>query len=263
MKDKRKIFFLIFLVLFVLAIDGLLFYQYRLHKADKANERLQDLSSTEDTESADAQEVSEEEPLEEEEEKSNYVSPIDFDSLKEENADIYAWIQIEDSKIDYPVLQSAMDDPDYYVNHTVENKKGYPGALFTESDMNLDPFEDKVTVIYGHNMKSGSMFGSLDKWAKEEYRQSHSEIRVYTEEHSYLYELAFVQVYDDRNILSRYKCNTEEGFQEFLTSLESVHKMPYWHSEDVTIGKEDKVLVLSTCSGNDRLLLGAVLKEKE
>lgn len=73
MKDKRKIFFLIFLVLFVLAIDGLLFYQYRLHKADKANERLQDLSSTEDTESADAQEVSEEEPLEEEEEKATML----------------------------------------------------------------------------------------------------------------------------------------------------------------------------------------------
>lgn len=265
MKEKRKLLLLFFMILLVLAIDGLLFYQYRLHRAESANQQLRELGQTEEKEKNDGENRKSEsaDTQKENEEKSSYVSPIDFDSLKKENGDIYAWIRIEDSKIDYPVLESDGSDPDYYVNHTVEGKKGYPGALFTEYDLNQDPFEDPVTVIYGHNMKSGSMFGSLDKWADEDYREAHSEIRIYTEEHSYLYEVAFVQVYDNRNILNKYDCNTKVGYQEFLDSLDSVRKMPYWHSDEISVSTESKLLILSTCSGNDRLLFGAVLTEEE
>ena len=265
MKEKRKLLLLFFVILLVLAIDGLLFYQYRLHKAETANQQLRELGQTEEEENGDGEKVKSESADEDkaDESKSGYISPIDFASLKEENDNIYAWIRIEDSKIDYPVLESDGLDPDYYVNHTVEGKKGYPGALFTEYDLNQDPFEDPVTIVYGHNMKSGSMFGSLDKWADEDYREAHSEIRIYTEEHSYLYQIAFVQVYDNRNILNKYDCGRKAAYQEFLDSLENVHKMPYWHSDEITVTTEDKLLILSTCSGNDRLLLGAVLREEE
>lgn len=263
MKEKGKILLLFLVILFALAVDGLLFYQYRLHKAENANQELQELGRTEEEKSSDGKKSESANAQKDNEEENSYVSPIDFDSLKEKNSDIYAWIEIEDSKIDYPVLESDGSDPDFYVNHTVEGKKGYPGALFTEYDLNQDPFEDLVTVIYGHNMRNGSMFGSLDKWTDEEYREAHSEIRIYTEEHSYLYQVAFVQIYDNRNILNKYDCSTKSGYQDFLDSLESVRKMPYWHSDEISVTTEEKLLILSTCSGNDRLLLGAVLTEEE
>ncbi len=62
----------------------------------------------------------------------NYICPIDFEELQEMNPDIYAWIEIPGTQINYPIVQSAGDD-DYYLNHTIEGEEGYPGSIYTES----------------------------------------------------------------------------------------------------------------------------------
>lgn len=64
--------------------------------------------------------------------EEEYVSPVDFESLRQSNADIYAWIEIPETNINYPIVQKA-DDDSYYLNHTIEGKEGYPGAIYTES----------------------------------------------------------------------------------------------------------------------------------
>lgn len=239
---KKNLLLLLLLILLLAAVGGIFWYLHRQQEEKDINETLKELAASED---------------------GTFVSPINFTALKQENADIYAWIRIDDTAIDYPVLQSSTDDPDYYVNYTVEHVKGYPGALFTESDLNTNPFEDMVTVIYGHDMKNGTMFGTLDKWTDEDYRNAHDTIQIYTEAHTYTYKVAFVQVYDDRNILAKYDCSTETGYQAFLDSLANVHAIPYWHSQEIETDTKTPLVVLSTCYGDDRLLVGAVLTEKK
>lgn len=93
------------------------------------------------------------------EEKAPVEIPIDFAALQEQNPEVYAWIQIQDTNIDYPILQREGDNG-YYLDHTIDGEKKTEGSIFTE-DYNSKDFEDPNTVIYGHDMKNGSMFQNL------------------------------------------------------------------------------------------------------
>ena len=95
------------------------------------------------------------------EEKAPVEIPIDFAVLQEQNPEVYAWIQIQDTNIDYPILQREGDNG-YYLNHTIDGEQKTEGSIFTE-DYNSKDFEDPNTVIYGHDMKNGSMFQNLLK----------------------------------------------------------------------------------------------------
>ena len=260
MSGKKKIIIIVLVIILVVSIWGILFYLNSQQESKDTNERLQEIAATQVDEDANAEDTSKDTSAGLDE---PFVSPINFAALKQENEDIYGWICIEDTVIDYPILQSSEDEPDYYADYTVDHVKGYPGAIFTESDLNKDPFEDAVTVVYGHRMKNDTMFGSLDNWEDDEYRDNHSTIQVFTEKHTYKYQIAFVQVYDTRNILATYDCNTESGYSEFLKSLENVHSIPYWHSDEIKTSTDTPMIVLSTCYGDNRLLIGAVLTEKE
>ncbi len=265
MRLGKKIILIILIIILVGSVVGICDYMFRQNEAKDANERLKEIASV-DVNTADKSVDdggSEKGSSDEATEKNEFVSPINFTALKQENSDIYGWIRIDDTVIDYPILQSSTDEPDYYADHTVDNAEGYPGAIFTESDLNTNPFEDNVTVIYGHRMKDDTMFGSLDLWQEDEYRDAHSSIKIYTENHTYTYEITFVQIYDTRNILAKYDCSTQKGYSEFLSSLENVHSIPYWHSSKTQMTTDDHIIVLSTCYGDNRLLVGAVLTEKE
>ena len=97
---------------------------------------------------------------------------VDFADLQENtNGDIYAWIHIPDTKIDYPVLQHPTDNS-YYLNHNLDGSRGYPGCIYTE-DYNKKDFTDPNTVLYGHNMKNGTMFAGLHKYGDSEYLEEH------------------------------------------------------------------------------------------
>ena len=93
-----------------------------------------------------------------------------------ENPDIYAWITIPGTKIDYPVLQSE-EDNGYYLTHDQDGKENPSGALFTE-DYNNKDFQDPITVIYGNNMEDGSMFGELDRYSDGRYMEEHPYIYI-------------------------------------------------------------------------------------
>ena len=94
--------------------------------------------------------------------KEQYDIPqknLDWEELEAVNPDIYAWIYIPNTNIDYPVLQRSGDN-DYYLEHNLDGSRGKPGCIYTE-DLNSKEFTDYNTVIYGHNMKSGAMFRTL------------------------------------------------------------------------------------------------------
>lgn len=191
------------------------------------------------------------------------VIPIDFATLQQQNKDIYAWIRIEGTVVDYPIAQHPEDDS-YYLNHTVEGKKGLPGSIYTEN-YNKTDFTDRNTLIYGHDMKNGSMFGDLSKYKDSAYMQEHRQILIYTPEHIYTYQVFAAITYDNRHIMYSFDFSTEEGMQEFLDSLAGVRNMASYLDTSIEVTSADKMITLSTCTGNSsqRLLVGAVLVDEQ
>ena len=126
-------------------------------------------------------------------------------------------------------------------------------------------FSDYNTVIYGHKMKNGTMFGTLTQYADPEYMAAHSEIYIYTPDHIFTYEIFAAVTYDNRHILNSFDFSSTEGRQAYLDSIQNVRNFSTHFRDDVQVGTEDRILTLSTCNGNDdqRFLLEAVLKNEQ
>lgn len=144
---------------------------------------------------------------------------VDFEKLHAWNPDIYAWLYIPDTVINYPILRSGPDlEEDYYLDHTVDHVEGYPGSIFTEL-YNSDDFTDVNTVIYGHNMRNGSMFGSLSAYQSLDYMHEHQMIYICTEEGWFTYQIACGVVTDDSHALFEYGFGSYEAFDRFFDAL--------------------------------------------
>ncbi|MCD7981656.1 MAG: class B sortase [Clostridiales bacterium] len=252
---KANVLFYVFLVILIAAVIGVIAYMWQRRQKSLADQQLAEEVTV------DLSEEEEEEP-EPEEEEPTVTIPVDFDALQETNPDIYAWIHIEDTVIDYPIVQSETDD-DYYLDHTVEGESGLPGSIYTQYSYNSGCFEDNVTLIYGHNMRNDTYFGSLSEYTDEEYRNSHSTIEIYTPEHIYTYRLVFAVTYDNRHILATYDCSDLSQYQSLLTSIQTDRTIPSWIEDPFTVTTADKMIILSTCNGNSsqRYLVGAVLEQ--
>ena len=207
---------------------------------------------------------SEEEPAPEIEEVTPYViKNIDFAALKKVNPEIHAWIEIPNTRINYPIAQSATHDA-YYLNHTIEGKKGYPGAIRTEN-INSKDFSDFNTVIYGHNMKNGTMFKGLHQYKNAEFMESHDKIYIYTEEGYKVYQVFAAIVYDDRHILWTYDNEDIEARKAFLQSVYESRNMRNQIRTDIPVDENSHIITLSTCIGgypDNRYLVVAVEVEK-
>ena len=163
-----------------------------------------------------------EQPTEEKEEKTVEV-PVDFDKLKKANPDIYAWISIPEVKVDYPILQSESDNG-YYLNHTVNGQKSAYGSIYTE-DYNNKDFSDFNTLVYGHNMKNGTMFGSLKKFRDAEFFKKNRFITVYTPGRILKYEIFAAYTWDNKHILLTRNFETGYNRKSYIEEIFAVRDM--------------------------------------
>lgn len=111
---------------------------------------------------------------------------VDFAALRETNADIIAWLYQPDTAINYPVMQT--DNNDYYLNHLFDGTYSKVGAVFADYE-NKPDFSDRNTVIYGHNMRDGSMLASLNAYKDQLYFGEHPELYLITPEAGYIVEI--------------------------------------------------------------------------
>ncbi len=195
---------------------------------------------------------------------SDFISPIDFESLWAVNEDIYAWIEIPGTKINYPVAQKKMNDA-YYLDHAIDGSKDKRGTLFTESLFNGKDFNDPVTVIYGHDMKNGSMFGRLQNYSKEAYFKEHDTVKVYMPEKTLTYKVFAAAPFSGKHILYSWDFEQENQFNNFIRTVRSTKSLLANFNDDVEVTSSDKVLILSTCLKSDnskRYLVMAVLTDK-
>lgn len=230
-KKWRKIIFVLSLILLLAGMSYLIVYFVRKEDNNKIYEEVQEQNQI-----VEKEPVVEEEPV---------VIPIDFVALKETNSDIYAWIDIEDTNIHYPIVQHATDDT-YYLEHTIEGVKGYPGSIYTES-RNAKDFSDFNTLIYGHDMKDGSMFKHLHKFEDPEFFQSHETVTIYTETEIKTYRIFAAIVYDNRHILYSYDNDNIEDRKAFIQSLYDARSLKNQFREGMTIDENSNLITMSTC----------------
>ncbi len=189
---------------------------------------------------------------------------IDFADLQENvNKDIYAWIYIPDTQIDYPVLQHPTDNL-YYLNYNLDGSKGYPGCIYTE-DYNAKDFTDPNTVIYGHNMKNGTMFAGLHRFEDSEYFEGHPYVYIYTEDKLYVYEIFAAYESGNEHILYNNDFTDDYVFLRYLSEIMDGRTMNGNLREDISMTSENRIITLSTCVANkpDRryLVQGVLLNE--
>jgi len=180
-----------------------------------------------------------------------YVSPIDFAALQKKNPDIYAWISVEGTDISYPVVQSA--DDSYYLDHDENGESSPEGTIYSESTYNGKTFEDSITVLYGHHMKSGRMFGNLQQmFSDPEQFEKCRDIVIYTPEKELRYRVFAAVPYDNRHIPYNYGLKGDVGMLSFLHSLSSVRSLDAVTDDEDFAVSGDRLLVLSTCLKGDR-----------
>lgn len=192
-------------------------------------------------------------------------NPINFTKLKNTNKDVYAWIEVPDTPIDYAVVQSSKGKDDlFYLNHNIEQNYEFAGMIFSQKK-NARDFSDPVTVLYGHNMNNGSMFAGLHKFEDKDFFDTHDTFYIYMPGHILTYKVVSAYVYDDRHILNSFDFSKKKDLKEYIESVTNPKSIVCNVREDMNITTKDKILTLSTCTSNDsqRYLVQGVLTNDE
>lgn len=198
------------------------------------------------------------------------ANPVDFGALEELNPDIYAWLYLpmgpDRADIDLPLLQAPPElDDNYYLHHDLNKRYRFAGSLYTQRANALD-FSDRVTVIYGHNMLDGTMFSDLVYFRNKDFFRDHEFFYLYTPGHVLTYRIAAAIQFDTRHILNNFDFTDDRVFSDWIENY-VIHPKSMIRAvrEDVELGLEDRLVILSTCldHGASRYLIQGVLINDE
>lgn len=245
---KEKIFWAVALLLSLIVIVFCIVYFIKGCSDNKPQDIQSEEIKTEQVSSATESAQSEEIEV-----------PVNFEELQAQNEDIYAWISLPNANINYPILRSKTER-DYYLTHNVDKQKSVYGAIYTEDYNNTD-FSDFNTVIYGHNMKNGTMFGSVKRFRDKAFFEENQYIEIYQPDRILKYRIFAAYTFDDRHILNNFKFDTGEDRKAYLDLVYSYKSIRNFIREDVTVTPDDKIITLSTCTSKEkeRYLVQAVL----
>ena len=190
---------------------------------------------------------------------------INFTELWEINTDLYAWIHIPDTMIDYPIAQYPGDDDTYYLSHNMFKESAFAGCIYTEKANSKD-FSDPNTVLYGHNMQNGSMFRALHSFRDKSFFDANPYIYVYLPDRTLTYHIFVAYEYDSRHLLNSFDFTDKTVFQEYLDYAQNPTSSMMYNTRDLNVTADDKIITLSTCLGNvdsSRYLVQGVLIKDE
>lgn len=169
-------------------------------------------------------------------------SLVALSALQAEYSDIQGWISIPGTCVDYPVLQSSADEPEYYLRRTYKGERRTAGSIFFQWDCSP---ESKNLVVYGHNMNDGTMFAVLQKMADEAFRTEHSKILLQTSDGLREYRIAAVLKTD----IQKFPFNRTEFADDadFLSFQKELFAQSLCKTETIP-GADCRLLTLVTCS---------------
>ena len=190
-----------------------------------------------------------------------------FESYLAINEDVVGYILIPDTKIDYPVLWNETED-NYYLKRNIDGSTGYPGCIYVQN-INANDFSDPVTILYGHNMMDGTMFGQLGNlYRKKDFREEHPYIFLYKKDCVCVYELVAASTYSDEHLFAPYfEKDGEDNFlftelpenaaSDTIERIRNYGDKNAYFKENVSIDDQDKLIILSTCYGDRRRFIVA------
>lgn len=170
------------------------------------------------------------------------LSSIDFTELLKQNKDTVGWLIVNNTNINYPVVQTTNND--YYLKHAFDRSKNYAGWVYADFRNNFD-YLSKNTVIYAHGRKDGVMFGSLNNALKKNWYTNldNQIIQLSTLKYNTMWQIFSVYKIEAESYYITTDFNSDESFGEFVTKMEE--RSIYDFGVDVT--QEDRILTLSTC----------------
>ncbi|MBP5266049.1 MAG: class B sortase [Lachnospiraceae bacterium] len=228
--------------------------------ARERQEAMQQTAGTEESSPAVEPQTTEEDTTNQTEESNPFardqlIDPASLSVLPEyeeflaQNPDLVGWLTIQGTSVDYPVVQKT-DDNEYYLDHSFDGTENSAGTIYVDyrSDI-VNPTTN--TMVYGHNMKNGTMFGSLKNYLQEDFFKEYRYIQFNTIYEHRLYQVVSVGLsevaYQDENGYRYYnfiQANNMEEWQEFVDNVSSLAI----YQSDVTLSPSDEILTLSTCN---------------
>ncbi len=190
---------------------------------------------------------------------------INFNKLWEINTDLYAWIKIPDTMINYPIAQYPGDNDTYYLDHNMYKESAFAGCIYTEK-ANSKEFDDPNTVLYGHNMLNGSMFRALHDFRDKDFFDKNQYIYVYLPDKTLTYHIFAAYEYDDRHILDSFDFSDSDEYRKYLKYAQNPTSTLYRNTRDLNVTVDDKIITLSTCFGDvttSRYLVQGVLIDEQ
>lgn len=174
----------------------------------------------------------------------------EYQGLHEQNSDFAGWLTIPGTEIDYPVMQAVPESSDFYLTHNYDGQEDINGSIFLDSRNDYEQQDDNL-IIYGHNMKSGMMFGGLKNYLDESYSLEHKMVTFNTIYEKAQYEIIAVclsKVSQEGEEGIRYydfiNAGNEENFNHYLDYIKEMNIM----SGDINASYGDRLLTLSTCN---------------
>ena len=172
---------------------------------------------------------------------------VNFESLKNINSDTIGWLEVPGTNINYSVVHT--NNNDYYLKHNFYKNYNKSGWIFVDESNKLDG-NDKNTVIYGHNVRDNSMFGSLKKVITPEWydNEENYKIKLITENEEKIYKVFSVYQIEAEDYYIQTKFDSNKQFEQFIETLQKRSIKNF--NEKVTI--ENQILTLSTCANNNK-----------
>lgn len=207
------------------------------------------INHTDETEEESSQDVTEESTEEVIVPGPVFMDGVDWKSLYDTmygiNSDYQGWIYISDSKINYPVAQGT--DNEYYLTHTFYKEEVFSASLFVDYRVE-NGIDGKNAIIYGHNMKDGSMFAGLKKFRDESFRKRHLSFSIYTSTGAYEYKIFASYTTSPESQTYTVSFDSDESFMNYIQMVESWSDVDY----GVDVAADDQIVTLSTCVNNNQ-----------
>lgn len=223
MNIKKKILLIILTVISIFSFAKIIIYYINSYQNKKANQEL----------------------IEKSIEKIDNKHKINYSKIN--NEDVVGWIIMNQNKINYPILKS--NDNNFYLTRDYNKKHNQSGSIFM--DYRNNDFKDKNTVIYGHSMLDGTMFGSLREMFKKGYfdTKNNNYIKIYDlNSKEITYQIFSYYIIDTENYYITTTFTTEEQYKIFI---DKITKRSY-KKFNIKIDTTDQILTLSTCSSNNK-----------
>ncbi len=237
---------ILLVILCIVCLGVFLFSGYKLFSklseykaAQKSYEKMSEQYVTAETPAATTSPVSEADTSDEEKETSPIT--VDFTQLLTTNEDVCGWLYSKDTVINYPVAQG--EDNNEYLHHLLDGTYNSSGTLFLDCECGPE-FSGANSIIYGHNMKDGSMFNSLHSYSDQAYYDAHPVMYLNTPKQNYKIEIfsAYICSYDSDTYTLSFA--SAEEYAAWVAKMKS--QSTFTSDTEVTV--DDRVITLSTCT---------------